>query len=319
MADDIQNTEEQSSASIKPNFSYLDSVDCLLDNPPKILIGGTSCGGKSVSLRNIPEPETVLVLNCEDKEFPLFDGYHELRVYEARFAEEVVDFITEVKAGNLTMDDVLNFFLDENDAYARVGRAPYVGQRELDALLKMDFANIKVIITDSISFLMTKYHDIDIQSAEDTRSAWGDYAVYFRKFMAKLSKTGCINICTGHTEEAYNKKQMITETFVTIKGENKKLGVEAFFTTVIHALRTLMDDYPPNYRNALFAPNAWERERGVKYVYETFPGEFSNNPRLRSAPGLFKPDEGYINNDIGLVLARLAETRKSRPNIFDTY
>lgn len=34
-------------------------------NDHLVLIGGKSGGGKSASLRNLPEPEGVLYLNCE--------------------------------------------------------------------------------------------------------------------------------------------------------------------------------------------------------------------------------------------------------------
>ena len=98
-------------------------------------------------------------------------------------------------------------------------------------------------------------------------------------------------------------------TAVPVKGALKNLGVESFFTTVVMSKQVplrLVD----NYKNPLLNVSDDDKERGVKYVFQTRMTKESAGEKIRSPQDMWTKDETFIDNNIQYVLDRLADYYK---------
>lgn len=234
-------------------------------NDQLVLVCGPSASGKSASLRNLREPESVMYLNCEaGKKLP----------FRAKFKY------------NLTITNPHQ--LDQ--AFAKAEEDP----------------GVKVIIIDTLTFLLDLYVSKFVKTATDGRKAWGDFAEYFRHVMQDLvAKSTKIVIFTAHTLTKLNESEMVMETSVPVSGSLKNNGIEAWFSIVISTLKVKINDDLKEHSLLKFS----DREKAVGYahVFQTQITKETVNSRIRGPMGLWDDHETFINNDIQLVIDRLTE------------
>lgn len=99
---------------------------------------------------------------------------------------------------------------------------------------------------------------------------------------------------------------MAMESCVPLKGAVGKRGVEGDFTTILSSIQIPVKKLEP-YQNDLLTITDEEREDGVKYVFATRITKETTGGKMRSAVGLWKRNELYIDNDLSLVFKRLKE------------
>lgn len=167
--------------------------------------------------------------------------------------------------------------------------------------------DIYYIVIDGLNFLMDMFETLIVNKSNDTRSAWGNYAEYFRVLMQCCVSNSTKNVIfTAHTLTTYNKENMVMETKVPIKGSLKNQGIEAFFSCIVSTKKVRIDALE-NYQNGLL--NISERDKlvGYKHVFQTQITADTINERMRSPMGLFDDAETYIDNDANLLMQRLNE------------
>ena len=100
---------------------------------------------------------------------------------------------------------------------------------------------------------------------------------------------------------------------VPIKGAMKNLGVESFFTTVVSAKAVPLIELE-DYSNKLLNITEDDKDREVKYVFQTYLTKKTTDERIRAPLNMWEKKELYIDNDAQLVLDRLTEyyTPKSK-------
>lgn len=166
---------------------------------------------------------------------------------------------------------------------------------------------IKTIVVDGLNFLMDMYEMLYVNTASDTRTAWGKYAEFFRYIMQScVAKSSKQVLFTAHTLTTLNDKAMVMETKVPIKGSLKNQGIESWFSCIVSTKKVRLDDLS-NYQNDLL--NITERDKlvGYKHVFQTQITADTVNERMRSPMGLFEDAETFIDNDANLLLQRLNE------------
>jgi hypothetical protein len=234
-------------------------------NDHLVLVCGPSASGKSASLRNLKNPESVMYLNCE--------------------AGKRLPFRTKFKY-DLTITNPHQ--LDQ--AFAKAEDDP----------------EVKVIIVDTLTFLLDMYVSKFVKPAADGRKAWGDFAEYFRHVMQDLvANSSKIVIFTAHTLTKLNEKEMVMETAVPVAGSLKNNGIEAWFSIVIATTKLTLNDEVKEHDMLKIT----ERERlvGYKHVFQTQITKETVNSRIRGPMGLWDEHETYMDNDIQLVIDRLQE------------
>lgn len=166
---------------------------------------------------------------------------------------------------------------------------------------------IRGIIIDSVTYLMDMYESVHVITAKDSRSAWGNYAQYWKTLMQNyVARSSKKVIMIAHTLDQLNESEMIVETKVPIKGALKNQGLESYFSTVIATKKvplSALDDY----KNDLLHITPQDEAFKLKYVFQTLLTKDTVNDRIRGPMGLFEQHETFIDNDIQLVLNRLAE------------
>ena len=99
---------------------------------------------------------------------------------------------------------------------------------------------------------------------------------------------------------------MQMESKVPVKGSVGKTGVEADFTTIL-STKQLPITKLEGIENDLLHITDEEREGGCKYVFCTRITKDTIGEKMRSAIGLWKRNELYIDNDLDQVFTRLKE------------
>lgn len=162
------------------------------------------------------------------------------------------------------------------------------------------------IIVDSLTFLLDMYESKYVKNAADGRTAWGNFAEFFKTLMQeKVAASTKTVIFTAHTKDTFNESEMVIETAVPVKGSLKNNGIEAYFTTVIATKKMKIDDLKDTNPNLVFTDK--ELARGFKYVFQTDITKETVNERIRGPMGLFKDEEVYIDNDVQIVIDRFNE------------
>lgn len=164
-------------------------------------------------------------------------------------------------------------------------------------------------VLDTITFLMQMYerqYVAPLAGTKQGQAAWGDYGNFYRSFIHAIKSGTKSYAILAHEHTEYNEEKLRNETSVPIKGAVGRVGAEADFTTILSCkqmpIKTL-EKYP----NALLNITEEEREDGVKYVFQTRINKESAGEKMRSAMGLWKREELYIDNDLQLVFDRLRE------------
>ena len=167
----------------------------------------------------------------------------------------------------------------------------------------------KVIVIDTITFLMDMYEALYVQTAADTRKAWGHFAMYWKELMQKhIAGSSKTFILIAHTLEVMNESEMVLETKVPIKGALKNQGIEAYFTVVVAAKRVRTKDLD-KYKEGNNLLNVTEEENMLKFkhVIQTRINADTVHERLRSPLDLFSLQETFIDGNMQAVIDRLDE------------
>lgn len=167
-------------------------------------------------------------------------------------------------------------------------------------------AKIDTIIIDSVTFLMDSFESNYVINSANTQKAWGEYAQFLKVLMQNyVANSPQKVIFTGHTTDVLND-DAITETLVKLKGSLNNNGVEAFFSNIVSTKKMKLKDLE-EYKNPLLTISPREEMLGFKYVYQTQMTKKTVNERMRSPVGMWADAETFINNDLQIVLDRLAQ------------
>ena len=168
--------------------------------------------------------------------------------------------------------------------------------------------NVDGAILDTITFLMDMYERQYVLTAADTRSAWGAYGQFYKELIHAIKAGTKDYIIFAHEDQFLNEQSMQMESRVPVKGSVGKTGVEADFTTILSTkqmpVKKLQD---PKLQNDLLHISEEEEEDGFKYVFCTRVTKETVGEKMRSAMGLWKRNELYIDNDVNQVMQRLRE------------
>ena len=216
-----------------------------------ILIAGQANTGKTASLMNLRNPEGVFYLCTE--------------------AGKGTPFKNSFKQPIGGLVDPLDVF----DYFASVESMP----------------EIHTVVIDSIDFLMEMYESQHVLTAKDTRSAWGDYAQFFKRIMQEVVQRSSKNwIIMGH-----QAMEQIGEAdyryYVPIKGSLSKLGVASFFNVVVYARRVKLNELEKSTLDPALI-NITDRDKavGYKHVFQLEVTKEFANSEIRSPMGLWGKD-----------------------------
>lgn len=164
--------------------------------------------------------------------------------------------------------------------------------------------DVHTIIIDSLTFMMDMYETNEVIPAADGRSAWGDYAQYFKRLMSTYVASSTKNIIfTGHTMTIQDA-QLNTSTMVKVKGSLMNNGIESFFSTVVATKKVSLTDLEP-YGSPLLNITDMDRMLGFKYCFQTMLTKDTLHERIRSPMGMWDIKETFIDNDAQMVMDRL--------------
>lgn len=240
-----------------------------MSNPSKnlLLIMGESTTGKSRSLKGLKNPDRVIYFNFEaGKALPFRSGFKELVL------PDPVHMMSQL--GALMQDP------EKSDKY-------------------------DTIVIDSANFMMDNYQAYHVDTAADTRAAWGDYAKFFQMLMQQyVPNLKQDVIMLAHTLTTYDD-QGKKHTQVPIKGSLKNQGIEAFFSTTVATKRVDLIELEKYPDSPLRVITEKERLRGFKYVFQTDLTRETAHERIRSPEDMWDYSETFIDNDVQHVLDRL--------------
>lgn len=166
--------------------------------------------------------------------------------------------------------------------------------------------SVHTVIIESITYMMNMYETQHVIPAADTQRAWGEYAQFFQRVMQKGVAPCKKNVIfTSHVRDFYNKKEMIEETYIKVKGSLMDVGIESFFSTVVAAKKMSLEELEPYQSDYL---NITEEDEliGMKHVFQTKLTRDTLGLRIRSPDGMWDRSETFIDNNAEFVLQRLA-------------
>lgn len=161
-------------------------------------------------------------------------------------------------------------------------------------------------VVDTVTLLMNAFERKYVKTATNTMKAWGQYGDFYNDFIGAIKAGTKSYAIMAHVADKMNEKEMCEETSVPVKGAVGKIGVEADFTTIIAAKKVSIAGLA-DWENDLLTITPQEEEDGFKYVFQTRIDKTTIGEKMRSAMGLWAREEKYIDNNINLVFARLAE------------
>lgn len=232
-----------------------------------ILVTGKTATGKSLSLRNLSPQAGVVYLNCENN--------------------KALPFRSKFKSLNVT---------DPYDIYEAFEQA-----EEMD--------DVHTIVIDTVTYMMDMYEGQYVLNSSNTQKAWGDYAQFFKRLMQQYVANSTKRIIMlAHTADIQNEAEMSIDTMVKVKGSLMNQGIESYFTQVVSTKKVPIKKLEPfEEGNALLNITERERALGFKYVFQTLITKDTVNERMRAPFGMWEDQETFIDNDIELVLQRIAE------------
>lgn len=248
-----------------------DEIEVPETNDQLILIGGYSGEGKSASLMNIQNQERWAYLNTEaGKRLPFKNKFNQFRIEDPYQVHEAFDHFTTGE-----------------------------GIGDADG-----------IIIDSLTFLMDMFETMYVLGSSDTMKGWSNYAQFFKKLMQqKVTAFNKPVIVIAHVLDILDEKAMEMKTGVPIKGSLKNNGVEAYFSTVVHAKKIDLKALK-GYENDMLTITDDDKELGYKHVFQTRPTKTTVGTRIRSPMGLFTKAETFMDNDASKLLAHLEDFYK---------
>jgi hypothetical protein len=166
--------------------------------------------------------------------------------------------------------------------------------------------DVHTIVIDSLTYLLDMYESVYVLNAVNGMKAWGDFAQYFKVLMQQyVAKSTKSVIFTAHTSDSLNESEMLMETKVPVKGSLKNNGIESYFSVVIASKKVNLKGLK-DYESKLLNITPEEDSLGLKYVFQTRLTKETVNERLRSPLGLFSVPETFTDNNMQLILDRLA-------------
>lgn len=182
---------------------------------------------------------------------------------------------------------------------------PYQVYQAFDELAADD--SIHTIVIDTATYLMDMMESIYVLPSTNTQKAWGDYAQYFIRLMQQyVANSDKRIIILAHTADVANESEMTMETIVKVKGSLMSKGIESFFTQVVATKRLPLKKLK-EYDNPLLQVTEEDELLGYKHVFQTLPTKETAHERIRSPMGMWDRKETFIDNDVELVLDRIAE------------
>lgn len=249
------------------NDQIEEELGALTGNKNIVLIMGKPNTGKSTSLMFLKNQERFAYLNADLKELP----------FKSRFA-------ANIEISNAT--DVLDY-IDSIEAEETVDGG----------------------VLDTITFLMQMYERQYVTPYAGTKSgqaAWGGYGDFYRNVIHKLKAGTKDYAILAHAATQHDEENSQMETAVPIKGAVGRTGVEADFTTILSTKQVSIKRLK-GYENDLLHITPEEEEDGFKFVFVTRITKDSIGEKMRSAMGLWKRNELYIDNDLNQVFERLKQ------------
>ncbi len=161
-------------------------------------------------------------------------------------------------------------------------------------------------VLDTLTFLMSMYERQYVLNSTNTQKAWGDYGNFYRDFIHAIKSGTKDYAILAHEDTILNEQTMQMESKVPVKGSVGKTGVEADFTTILSTKEISVKKLEA-YQNGLLHITDEEREDGVKRVFCTRISKEFIGDKTRSAMGLWKRNELFIDNDLDQVFTRLRE------------
>jgi len=247
------------------------------NNKLTVLIEGVSGGGKSSSFQDIPMElqKYVLFLNAEGKELPFANDFTEFKVTEPYQVHAALRRIIEGK-----------------DFKHKSG----------EMILP------KLVGLDSFTFLMDQFVAQYVNTAEDTRGAWGDYATFIRTTMLELvAKLHIPFIATTHILQSDDMENMEKVSRAAIQGGiGKGNGLESYFTTVIYAKQLRLKEVEPFFAEAtMLTLSEEEKFDEKKHVFVTRPARQHSGDRIKSPRGMFSTKDLYMDNSIPKLITHI--------------
>lgn len=164
---------------------------------------------------------------------------------------------------------------------------------------------VKIIIIDSLTYLMDMYETVHVIGSANTMQAWGEYAQFMKRLMSQyVAKSTKTVVFLAHTSDVMNEAEMINETLVKVKGSLMNQGIESFFSTVVSAKKVPITKLE-NYKSKYLTYNDEEKMLGFKYVIQTRLTKETVNERMRSPMGMWEQQETYIDNNVQSIFERL--------------
>lgn len=236
-----------------------------------ILVAGKTGTGKSMCLRNIRNPERWLYLNCENN--------------------KGLPFRSDFKSKTIT--DPMQVF------------------QAFDRVMHPDHAHkYDGIIIDTLTYLMDMYETNYVLTAPDSRSAWGEYAQYWKRLMTQYVAKANVKVAfLGHTADVLNESEQVNETIVKVKGSLMNQGIESYFSNVISTKKVPLKklDFEGANKTPLLTLTDDEEIVGYKHCFQTKLTKETVNERIRHPLGMWDKNETFIDNDLQAVFDRLEE------------
>lgn len=229
-----------------------------------VLVMGKPNTGKSTSLRNLKNQESMIYLNTDLKALPFKSKF--LKTIDVADAMDVIGYIQQIE----------------------------------------EVPTITGAVLDTITFLMSMYERQYVLNSTNTQKAWGDYGNFYRDFIHAIKSGTKDYAILAHEDTILNEQTMQMESKVPVKGSVGKTGVEADFTTILSTKEISVKKLEA-YQNDLLHITDEEREDGVKRVFCTRISKEFIGDKTRSAMGLWKRNELFIDNNLDQVFTRLRE------------
>ena len=229
-----------------------------------VLVMGKPNTGKSTSLRNLKNQESMIYLNTDLKALPFKSKF--LKTIDVADAMDVIGYIQQIE----------------------------------------EVPTVTGAVLDTLTFLMSMYERQYVLNSTNTQKAWGDYGNFYRDFIHAIKSGTKDYAILAHEDTVLNEQTMQMESKVPVKGSVGKTGVEADFTTILSTKEISVKKLEA-YQNDLLHITDEEREDGVKRVFCTRISKEFIGDKTRSAMGLWKRNELFIDNDLDQVFTRLRE------------
>jgi hypothetical protein len=232
-------------------------------NDHLVLISGKSATGKSASLEPLKDRDDVLYLNFEaGKKLPFKNNFTTYNLEDPYDAIAAFDQINTKASG---------------------------------------FENFKVVIIDSLSFLLDRFESKYVVTAKDTREAWGKYSQFFKELMqVYIASCPATVIVITHTSDVLNETEKVRETIATAKGSLRG-SIEAYFSVVVSSKKIPVKTLEP-FKNKFLNITEDEKLDQYKYVFQTRLTADTVNERIRGPLGMWTRDMTYIDNNVGHLI-----------------